>query len=256
MDQVKVVLISGSSSGIGAATARLFSRRGFKVAVTGSNHERVEKVANECAKLSPSGFKALAIVADLCIAENGALLVQKTVNHFGRLDVLINNVGVYNKTNSADKSSFGTYKNIMTINADSVVQTSMEAIPHLEKTGGNIVFVSSVASIKPAANGYAYRMSKAALSSYAKCLAVDVAPKIRVNIVSPGPVETPLFDKIGISRERLHASVGPATLLGRAGKSEEIANTIYHLASDEASFINGSEIFIDGGYLCKPPVTH
>lgn len=254
MDQVKVVLISGSSSGIGAATARLFSRRGFKVAVTGSNQERVERVANECTKLSPNNFKTLAIVADLCNAENGSIIVQKTVSHFGRLDVLVNNVGVYNPTNAADKSSLGIYKNIMTINCDSVVQTSMEAIPHLEKTGGNIVFVSSVASVKPTGNGYAYRMSKAALSSYAKCLAIDVAPKIRVNIVSPGPVETPLFERLGVSKEQLQATVGPATLLGRAGKSEEIAETIFHLSSDQASFINGAEIFVDGGYLCKPSI--
>lgn len=141
----------------------------------------------------------------------------------------------------------------MTINVDSVVQTTMEAIPHLEKTGGNIVFVSSVAAVKPTANGYAYRMSKAAISSYAKCLAVDVAPKIRVNIVSPGPVATPLFDKIGINRETLQAKTGPGTLLGRVGESDEIANAIYYLSSNDASFVNGAELFIDGGYLCKPP---
>jgi len=200
--------------------------------------------------------QAYPIIADLTNSENGSLVVRKTVDHFGRLDVLVNNAGVYYKTHAADESSLELYKKTMTINVDSVVRTTMEAIPHLERTGGNIVFVSSVASIKPAANGYAYRMSKAALSSYAKCVAVDVAPKIRVNIVSPGPVATPLFDKVGISRETLEKKMGPATLLGRVGESDEIAATIFYLASDDASFVNGAEIFVDGGYLCKPPVVH
>jgi len=195
-------------------------------------------------------------VADLSDVDNGELVVKKTIEKLGRLDVLVNNAGTYHKTHSADKSSFSLYRKTMTINVDSVVKTSMEAIPHLESTNGNIVFVSSVASVKPGANGYAYRMSKAALSSFAKCLAVDVAPKIRVNIVSPGPVSTPLFANVGISDDQLRAKMGPATLLGRVGESEEIASTIFYLASDDASFVNGAEVFVDGGYICKPPVVH
>lgn len=252
----KVVLITGSSSGIGAATAHLFAKRGFKVAVTGSNGERVDKVANECTALSPQNHPALPIIADLSVGNNAEYIVQKCVDFFGRLDVLVNNAGIYQKTNAADKSSYEIYRRTMSINADSIVRTSMEAVPHLEKTNGNIVFVSSVASVKPAANGYAYRMSKSALSSYAKCLAIDVAPKIRVNIVSPGPVMTPLFDKAGISEQALRTRIGPGTLLGRVGESEEIANTIYYLASDEASFVNGAELFVDGGYICRPPTNH
>lgn len=196
------------------------------------------------------------MVVDLSVCDNGEVVVRNTVDHFGKLDVLVNNVGICGRTHSADKTSFEMYKKTMSINVDSVVKTSMEAIPHLEKTNGNIVFVSSVASVKPSANGYAYRMSKAALSSYAKCLAVDVAPKIRVNIVSPGPVATPLFDRMGYSNESLNKKMGPSILLGRVGESDEIASTIYYLASDEASFVNGAEIFVDGGYLCKPAVVH
>uniref|UniRef100_A0A6G1S5G9 Putative oxidoreductase yhdF n=1 Tax=Aceria tosichella TaxID=561515 RepID=A0A6G1S5G9_9ACAR len=250
--EAKVVLITGSSSGIGAETARLFAKRQFKVAITGSNRERVEQVANECTQLSPSKFQALAIVADLSDLDNAERLVKQTVDHFGRLDVLVNNVGVHHKTNAADKSSFRLYQNTFAINVDSVIKTTMEAVPHLEKSGGNIVFVSSTASVKPAANAYAYRMSKAALSSYAKCLAIDIAPKVRVNIVSPGPVATPLFDKAGISRESLQAKARATNLLGRPGEVEEIASAIYYLASDEASYFCGAELFVDGGSLCKP----
>lgn len=198
--------------------------------------------------------QALPVIADLSNPDNGELVINKTVDHFGKLDVLVNNAGVYFKTHSADKSSYELYRTTMKINCDSVIKTTMEAIPHLEKSGGNIVFVSSVASVKPSANGYAYRMTKAAISSYAKCLAVDLAPKIRVNIVSPGPVATPLFDKVGINKEALNRTTGPSILLGRVGESGEIAKAIYFLASDEATFVNGAELFVDGGYLCKPPV--
>lgn len=187
--------------------------------------------------------------------QNGEAVVQKTVAHFGKLDVLVNNAGIYYKTHAADKSTFDEYKKTMAVNCDSVIKCTQEALPHLENSHGNIVFVSSVASCKPCNNGYAYRMSKAALSIYAKCLAVDIAPKIRVNIVSPGPTSTPLFERAGLSDEQLRKKMGPAILLGRVGESEEIANTIYFLASDEASFVNGAELFVDGGYLCKPPVS-
>lgn len=183
---------------------------------------------------------------------NAELVVKQTVDHFGRLDVLVNNVGVHYKTHAADKSSFELFQKTFAINVDSVIKTTMEAVPHLEMSGGNIVFVSSTASVKPAPNAYAYRMSKAALSSYAKCLAVDIAPKVRVNIVSPGPVATPLFDKAGINREALQAKASASTLLGRPGEVDEIASAIFFLASDEATYFCGSELFVDGGSLCKP----
>lgn len=193
-------------------------------------------------------------MADLTDVENGALLVQKTVEHFGKLDVLVNNVGVYKKTYAADKASFQDYKLTMDVNCDSIVKTTMEAIPHLEKTNGNIVFTSSIASVRPSYKSYAYRMSKAAISAYAKSLAVDVAPKIRVNIVSPGPVATPLFQTVGISEENMRRDSAAKTLLNRVGEGDEIAKAIFYLASDEASFVNGAELFVDGGYICKPPV--
>lgn len=164
----------------------------------------------------------------------------------------MNNVGIHHSTHSADKSSFEPFQKIFNINVASVIKTTMEAVPHLEKSNGNIVFVSSTASVKPAANAYAYRVSKAALSSYAKCLAIDVAPKVRVNIVSPGPVATPLFDKAGISRDGLQAKAKATTLVGRPGEVEEIASAIYFLASEDGSYFCGSELFIDGGSLCKP----
>lgn len=194
------------------------------------------------------------MVVDLTKPTNGEVLVQKTIEHFKTLDVLVNNAGIFSRTQAADKASFDVYKRVMAVNCESVIKTTMEAIPHLEQSKGTIVFVSSVGSVKPGNDGYAYRMSKAALSSYAKCLAVDIAPKIRVNIVSPGPIATPLFENVGLNDEQMRKKMGVKTLLNRVGESEEIANTIFYLASDEASFVNGAELFVDGGYMCKPAI--
>lgn len=192
----------------------------------------------------------MADLTDLDEAEN---LVSKTVDHFGKLDVLVNNAGVWTKTHAAQMASFSTYKSTMAINCDAVVKITLAAVSHLEKTDGNIVFTSSIASTRPSYSSYAYRMSKAAVTAFAKSLAVDVAPKIRVNIVSPGPVSTPLFQKAGIRDEDLRKKSGEKTLLGRVGETEEVAKAIFYLASEEASFVNGAELFVDGGYLCKPP---
>lgn len=142
----------------------------------------------------------------------------------------------------------------MTINVDSVVKTSMEAVPHLIKTSGCIVFVSSAGSIKPAANNYAFRMSKAALSSYAKCLAVDVGPQIRVNIVSPGRMFTLQPPRrLADEEPRGVAKIGTSRLAPRDEEFVEVAHTIYYLASDEASFVNGTEFFLGDEASKHPP---
>ena len=116
-----------------------------------------------------NNLKVLTIVADLSNPENGQLLVRRTINHFGRLDVLVNSAKVSYETHAADQSTLELFRKTMAINVDSVVRTTMEAIPHLERTSGNVVFISGLPQTKPAAAGYAYRMSKAAIQSYARC---------------------------------------------------------------------------------------
>lgn len=197
-------------------------------------------------------IKPLALVLDFNNPDNGEVAVKKTVEHFGRLDVLVNNAGIFVKSPGYDPKSYDTYKQVMTINTDATVRASLAAVEHLKKTNGNMVFVSSVASIKTSELGYAYCMSKAAMSIFAKCMAVDLAPNVRVNIVSPGPVLTPIFDRVGLTQDLVKSLMDVTTLQNRIGTSEEIANTIGFLVSDEASFVNGHEMFVDGGYLLKP----
>lgn len=140
----------------------------------------------------------------------------------------------------------------MSVNLDATVNLTLSAIDELKKTKGNIVFVSSIASFKPNRMTYPYSMSKVAMNMFAQCLAQAVAPNVRVNVVSPGPVDTPIFDKCGIvlKDDETKKKFGQiSTLLNRIGESEEIGKLIYFLASDDASFITGSNLIADGGSL-------
>lgn len=253
MSDSKVALVTGSSSGIGLATAKLLASKGYKVAVTGSNKTKVDSAARECAEASPTKSEPLKLVLDFTSPDNGVVAVEETVKHFGKLDVLVNNAGIFIRTAATDPTSYEAYRNCLTINTDSTVKCTLAAVKYLEITKGNIIFVSSVASVKPSESGYAYCMSKAAMSQFARCLALDLAPNIRVNIVSPGPVLTPIFARVGLTNDKLVEQVfNGTTLSNRIGKPEEIASAIAYLVSDEAAFVNGHEMIIDGGYIIKP----
>ena len=144
----KVVLITGSSAGIGAATAVQFSRAGAQVVVTGRRADKVSEVAKECLKVSPNGTKALEVVADVTKPEDLRRLVDTTVKHFGKLDVLVNNAGAGTKAGINDKDFYEKYLKVMQINLNSVVYLTHICVEHLEKTKGNIINISSLAGMR------------------------------------------------------------------------------------------------------------
>jgi NAD(P)-dependent dehydrogenase (short-subunit alcohol dehydrogenase family) len=145
----KVVLITGSSAGIGAATAILFSKCGAQVVVTGRNAQNVSKVAKECKKVSPKGLQALEVVADLRINDDLKRLLDQTIDTFGKLDVLVNNAGVATISYIKTPTLMDDYDSIMNLNVRSVVYLTHLAVDHLEKTKGVIINVSSVTGLKP-----------------------------------------------------------------------------------------------------------
>ena len=144
----KVVLITGSSSGIGAATAVQFSRAGANVVVTGRRADKVSEVAKECLKVSPKQSKALEVVADVTKPEDLRRLVDTTVKHFGKLDVLVNNAGAGTKAGIDDKDFYEKYLKVMQINLNSVVYLTHLCVEHLAKTKGNVVNISSVGAMR------------------------------------------------------------------------------------------------------------
>jgi len=143
----KVALVTGSSSGIGAATAILFAKSGANVVVTGRNASKVSDVAKQCATVSPKGLKALEVVADVTKEEDLQRLVDTTVKTFAKIDILVNNAGANQNSDLSDDHFFKKYKWVLETNLNSVVYLTHICVKHLEKTKGNIINVSSIASI-------------------------------------------------------------------------------------------------------------
>ncbi|XP_063627605.1 3-oxoacyl-[acyl-carrier-protein] reductase FabG-like [Cydia splendana] len=250
----KVVLVTGASSGIGAATAILFSKEGASVAIVGRNETKLSNVAQKCAHL---GAQPLVIRADVANEKEASTIIKKTVDHFGKLDVLVNNAGIARKASVAESNTLQIYDEVMNTNMRSIVQLTSLAAPYLVATKGNIVNVSSIASTKVLGEGFmAYCVSKAGLDHFTRCAALDLAASgVRVNSVNPGPVRTDITENAGMAPPGAgdmaweHAKT--MTLLNRVGEPEEIADVIAFLASDKARSITGSTYVSDNGQLLK-----
>merc|ERR1712168_620785 len=221
----KVALITGASSGIGAATAVLFAKQGATLSLSGRNRENLQKTADKCQTDSQGQQKPFLIEADLSKEEDTKSLVESTVAQFGRIDILVNNAGVLEMGN-IENTSLEQYDRVMNINVRSIYNLTMLAVPHLEKTQGNIVNVSSVNGIRSFPGVLAYNISKAAVDQFTRCVALELATKkIRVNSVNPGVIATELQKRGGL----------------------EVEKAIGFLASEDASFSTGVTLPVDGG---------
>ncbi|XP_040576175.1 3-oxoacyl-[acyl-carrier-protein] reductase FabG isoform X1 [Lepeophtheirus salmonis] len=245
----KVALITGASSGIGRSTAILFAKLGATLSITGRDIENLQKTAKECE--GQGGTSApLLIQASLDIEEDVKRVVEETINRFGRLDILVNNAGILER-GSIENTSLESYDRVMNINVRAVYQLSMLAVPHLTKTKGNIVNVSSVNGIRSFTGVLAYNMSKAALDQFTQCVALELAPKgIRVNSVNPGVILTDIHKRSGLTPEEYKQFLEKSKAthaLGRTGSAEEVAQAIAFLASSNSSFCTGVLLPVDGG---------
>ncbi|CAG5131382.1 unnamed protein product [Candidula unifasciata] len=244
----KVALITGASSGIGAATAVLFFKLGASLVLTGRNLDNLSAVGAECEKNSQE--KPLLLIADLDKEEDVAKLVTDAIKHYGRVDILINNAGIL-ETGSIENTSLGQYDRIFRTNVRSIYQLTMLLTPYLVESKGNIVNVSSVNGLRSFAGVLAYNMSKASLDQFTRCVALELAPKqVRCNSVNPGVIITELQKRGGWSDEAYTAFIERCKIthaLGRPGQVDEVAKTIAFLASDDASFITGATLPVDGG---------
>ncbi|XP_077996063.1 3-oxoacyl-[acyl-carrier-protein] reductase FabG-like [Glandiceps talaboti] len=247
----KVTLITGASSGIGAGTAKHFASLGSFLALCGRNRENLEKVGIECEANGLPKDKILLIQGDLTNEDDCKAAVERTIEKFGQLDVLVNNAGGFSG-GSIETTSLEQYDTIMNINVRSMYQVTMLAVPHLIKSKGSIVNVSSLAGLRSLTNILVYSMSKATVDQFTKCIALELAPRqVRVNCVDPGTIQpTDILRSKGMSEEQQMQyieNIRTAHPLGRIGEVEDVAKAIAFFASDDASFITATQLPVDGG---------
>ena len=244
----KTALITGGNSGIGLATARLFVAEGARVAITGRNQETLDAAAKEL------GSKTLAIKADATDPEAIEKAVAKVAEEFDRLDVLFANAGI-GGTTPLGETSVQQFEQVLKTNLTGVFFTIQAAAPYLSK-GASVILNGSVHSILGWPAYSAYAASKAGLRAMSRVLASELHPRgIRVNMVSPGATRTPIWDKTAPSpkqRAELESRIARGIPLGRLGEAEEIAKAALFLASDDSSYIQSQEIFVDGGATGSP----
>src|SRR4051794_17088513 len=239
----KVAVVTGGNSGIGLATAKRFAAEGAKVFITGRRKEELDAAAKEI------GSGAVGVQGDVSKLADLDRLFAVVKEQAGRVDVLFANAGG-GQFAPLGQITEEHFDQTVSINVKGVVFTVQKALP-LMPDGASIILNASIVSIKGMAAFSVYSATKAAVRSFARTWAVDLKDrKIRVNALSPGPIETPGVDGLGKSREeieQLKAGLAAAVPLGRMGEADEIAKAAVFLASDDSSFVTGVELFVDGG---------
>lgn len=242
----KVILITGAGSGIGAETAKHLAKLGGKLAIVDINGENLEKVAADIVA-NGSQFAPLKVVAD--VTTDAQRIISETIDCFGKLDVLINNVGIVARHGLMDLQ-IDMFDRIMQTNVRSTVISTQLAIPHLKLTKGNVVNVSSLVGSTAHPYLLTYSMSKAAINQFTKCIAVELGPLgIRVNAIAPGIIHTNMVEALPqAEKESLVKNIQQSYPLGRLGEANDISSAIAFLANnDAAAFVTGSIMSVDGG---------
>ena len=244
--QGKVALVTGAGSGMGRAMAQLFAAEGARVVVDDVLPERVEAVVEE---IGSSGGEAVGAVADVSKQEDVEKMVA-TALELGRLDILVNNAGVMDRMTPAAEVGDELWRRVMAVNLDGPFYACRAAIPKmLEQGGGVILNIASVGGLHGGRAGAAYTASKHGLVGLTRNLAYSYAPQgIRANAICPGGVDT----AIGVGGEPHQAGLQRMQLgaanMGRIGQPEEIARVALLLVSDDASYVSGAEVVVDGGW--------
>ena len=243
----KSVIVTGATSGIGRAVARRFAESSAQVAAIGRNELALGDVNDDITNM---GGTVLTIAADVTSSDDIRSAVDKAISAFDRLDVLVNAAG-HISSGTIENTSMSAWDAMMNVNLRAVFHLMQLCVPHLIKTKGNIINVSSVTGLRSFPGVLAYCVSKAGVDQLTRCAALELAPKgVRVNAVNPGVVVTEIHKRGGMADDDYanfleHSkSTHP---LGRVGDPAEIAELVFYLASDKASWITGATYSIDGG---------
>lgn len=242
----KVAIVTGGSRGIGFAIAKIFSENGAHVVITAKDSKRLE---NSVSKL----VNSIGISANIKNENDVKKVVEKTIEKFGKLDILVNNAGIFPKIKQLHEIDEEEWKEVLDVNLSGQFRFTKAAIPHLKKTSGSIINISSDAGLKAyeGFNADAYSASKAALVILTKCWALEYAKnKIRVNCICPGVVNTDMT-KPFLKTENDKEFMNNEHPLGRIGEPDEVAKAVLYFASDDASWTTGAILAVDGGESIK-----
>jgi NAD(P)-dependent dehydrogenase (short-subunit alcohol dehydrogenase family) len=243
----KVAVVTGASSGIGRSSALLFAEHGYEVVAVGRNEAELGTTRDEARDMSGSIRIHLADITENTQVER---LISDTVQHLERIDVLVNAAGII-KNGSIEDTTLDDWDKMMQINLRSVFYLMQKCVPHLEQTKGNVVNVSSVTGVRAFPGVLAYCVSKAAVDQLTRCTALELAPKgIRVNAVNPGVVVSNLHRRGGMQEDAYEKFLEHSKTthpMGRPGQPRDVADLIYFLASEQASWITGVTYEVDGG---------
>ena len=241
----RAVLVTGGGSGIGRAAALAYGREGAMVAVAG---RRVAELDETVRQIGAAGGRALAIRCDVAVAEEVEAMVARVTAEFGRLDAAFNNAGIEGKFAPIRELSEADFDHVVGINLKGVWLSIKDQAAAMKARGGAIVNTSSWLADRSVGGSSAYAASKGALLAMARALAVELGPQgIRINTVLPGIIVTPMFDRLG-GNDDLSATFAAATPLRRVGESADVGDVAVWLASDEARFVTGQTVLVDGGY--------
>lgn len=243
----KVAIVTGATSGIGRATAKLFALNGAKVIAVGRNEIELGHLKDETRDGSGEIRSQLADLTELSQVDR---FVNDTIEHFGKLDILVNAAGII-KNGNIENTTLDEWDKMLNINLRSVFYVMQKCAVFLEQSKGNIVNVSSVTGPRAFPNVLAYCVSKAGVDQLTRCAALELAPKgVRVNAVNPGVVVTNLHRRSGMAAEKYETFLDHSRSthpLGRVGQPEEVAELIMFLASGKAGWITAATYEIDGG---------
>ena len=245
----KVALISGGARGMGEVEAKLFAKEGAKVIIGDMLEDKGRKVE---AQINEAGGECVFVVLDVSDEDAWQRAVNEAVSRFGKLDILVNNAGIY-RAHIVEETTAAEWDQVMNINAKGVFFGTKYAIPAMrEAGGGSIVNISSVAGLVGSRQTTAYTASKGAVRLFTKSTAIQYASDgIRANSVHPGIIETPMSIPTILTTEEQRDTQINRTPLGRIGTADDVASGILFLASDESSFMTGSELVIDGGLTAQ-----
>ena len=246
----KVAVITGAKSGIGLATARRFSKEGAKVVIAD-----VEDAQQEVESIAVNGRDATFVRVDVSNEADACELMRQSVGKYGRIDVLVNNAGIELARKATDTTE-EEWDRLMGVNLKGVFLCSKAVVACMRRTGGGVIVnVASELGLVGGAEIAAYCASKGGVIQLTKAMAIDhAADKIRINCVCPGPINTPLLDRIiesSADPEKERQIIVEKTLMNRLGEPEEIANLILFLASEESSYMTGSVVVADGGLTAQ-----